>query len=154
MIESLDSEENATFLRNFTGLADEIQLEPVMNWNDPDDGNLSGMNNEELLQTGFFNNKKKACPFPFYTLVIHSDLRVSVCCVDWNKKVVVGDLKSQSLQEIWQGEALYQFQLLHLQGRRKELEGCRNCTFLHTAPDNLDNLSPDVFSKRAGRQCG
>ena len=47
--------------------------------------------------------KKKTCPFPFYTLAIHSNLKVSVCCVDWNKKTVVGDPKINTLKEIWTG---------------------------------------------------
>lgn len=148
MIESPQADENASFLREFTGVGDELRLEPIMNWNDPEQGNLAGQSANDLLSTEYFARKKEACAFPFYTLVIHSDLRVSVCCVDWDKKTSVGSLATQTLQEIWNGPALREFQLKHLQHRRKELEGCRNCTFLHTAPDNIDALSAEEFTAR------
>ena len=91
---------------------------------------------------------KKVCPAPFYTLVIHSDLKVSVCCVDWDKQAVVGDLSNQTLQEIWNGQKLYAFQLLHLNGNKNELSGCKNCTYLHTCPDYIDELTSNKFNDR------
>jgi radical SAM protein with 4Fe4S-binding SPASM domain len=148
MIELPDKEENKYFLDYFSEAADEIQLEPVMNWNDPDEGNLSGIATDDLLKTPFFSNRKKVCPFPFYMLVIHSDLRVSVCCADWNKKTIIGNLKDKTLSEIWNGARLREFQILHLQGKRHELEGCRTCTFLYTTPDNMDTLSAEEFAAR------
>lgn len=148
MIESTSSYENEEFLRVFKDVGDEVTLEPVMNWNDPTEGILANINHEELLKKDYFKIKKKVCPFPFYTLIIHSDLQVSVCCVDWDKKTVIGNLKNNSLREIWNGEKLKNFQILHLSGRRKELEGCKNCTYLHTAPDNLDKLTAIEYLSR------
>lgn len=139
MIEQ-DASENAAFIETFSDCADEIQLEPVVNWNDPEEGNLSGMSGEALLGTRYFSKKKAVCPYPFYMLVIHSSLDVSVCCVDWNKKTVVGNLRDETLSQIWRGERLRQFRRAHLERRRCELEACRNCTFLHTTFDNLDGL--------------
>jgi len=148
MIQVNDPLENSTFLREFAPLGDEVALEPIMNWNDPKDGNLSQMSTEDLQATSYFAHRKKVCPFPFYTVVIHSDLKVSVCCVDWNKKVVIGDLRKTSLLQIWNGIKLNNIQRAHLLGRRDQLEGCRDCTYLHTAPDNLDSLSVAEFDKR------
>lgn len=148
MIESKLPKENQEFLETFRDVGDEVFLEPAMNWNDPSEGNLSQLTPNELEQTDYFAHKKEACPLPFYTLVIHSDLKVSACCVDWDKKTVVGDLKVQSLKEIWNGECLRQLQIKHLEKRRHELEGCRNCTYLHTAPDNIDSLLPEEYIAR------
>ncbi len=151
MIESKLPKENQEFLETFCEVGDEVFLEPAMNWNDPAEGNLSQLTPSELEQTGYFAHKKEACPLPFYTLVIHSDLKVSACCVDWDKKTVVGDLRIQSLKEIWNGECLRQLQIKHLEKRRDELEGCRNCTYLHTAPDNIDSLLPEEYIARTKR---
>jgi hypothetical protein len=38
--------------------------------------------------------------------------------------------------------------LKHLQRRKHELPGCKNCTYLHTAPDNIDSLTADSFLER------
>jgi radical SAM protein with 4Fe4S-binding SPASM domain len=148
MIQTDDPAENQVFIDDFSSLADEVSLEPAMNWNDPVEGNLSQMSNAALEATPYFSHRKAVCPFPFYTLVIHSDLRVSVCCVDWNKKTVVGDLRKNSLAEIWNGSALHHIQRMHLERRRDELVGCKSCTFLHTAPDNLDGLSAQEYDQR------
>ena len=148
MIDSGDRDETESFRKMFIDTADELMVEPVMNWNDPAEGNLAGVSRDELLSMPYFANKKRACPFPFYTLVIHSDMRVSVCCVDWSKQLVVGNLRTQSLRDIWHGDTLREIQMRHLAGRRHTLDACRNCTYLHTAPDNLDNLSADTFQEK------
>ena len=98
MIDTSDPAENAQFLDTFRPLADEVAIEPVMNWNDPDQGNLAQLSRDEMLATPYFRHTKRVCAFPFYTLVVHSDLRVSICCVDWAKQAVVGDLKTETLR--------------------------------------------------------
>jgi len=148
MIDSHDEEENTAFRTLFDGVADEVNVEPVMNWNDPSEGNLAGIPQDKMLATTHFSNRKKACPFPFYTMVIHSDLRVSVCCVDWSKQLIIGDLRKESVAAVWGGESLRSIQMAHLEGRRTDLSGCSACSYLHTAPDNIDALSPAEFERR------
>lgn len=132
---------NQEFLDLFSGTADEVAIEPVMNWNDPEEGNLAGQSREDLLKKDYFSNKKEICPSPFYVSVIHSDLNVSVCCVDWAKETIVGNLRTSSLKEIWNGDKLKEFQRLHLSKRRDLIKACANCTYIHTFPDNIDELA-------------
>jgi radical SAM protein with 4Fe4S-binding SPASM domain len=60
------------------------------------------------------------------SVVIAWDGRVVPCCYDFDASVTLGDLKKQSLREIWNGEA-------YVAMRTKELNGCndkslcRNC---------------------------
>jgi radical SAM protein with 4Fe4S-binding SPASM domain len=136
-------EKNQAFLNLFRGCGDEVAIEPVMNWNDPDEGNLAGLDTQDLLKSEYFANKKEVCPSPFYVTVIHSDMNVSVCCVDWAKETVVGNLKEKTLKEIWGGEELRKFQALHLNGKRSEIKACKNCTYIHTFPDRIE--SPKNF---------
>ncbi|HTB34681.1 MAG TPA: SPASM domain-containing protein, partial [bacterium] len=109
----------------------------------------SKLDGQALLAQPYFAKKKEKCPFPFYMLIINADLKVGLCCVDWNKKTIVGDLNTQTLKEVWNGKALRDFQLTHLEGKRHSLEACAKCTYLHTAPDNLDSLDPAAFLARA-----
>ena len=148
MIDQLDIDSNHDFIRMFTGVGDEVALEPRMDWDSPQNTSLSGLNRDDLLSHEYFSNKKDVCPFPFYTLVIHSDLKVSVCCVDWSKALVVGDLKNSTLRDIWHGPKLLAIQEAHIQRRRSQLPSCRNCTYLHTSPDNIDELTIDGFRSR------
>jgi len=147
MIDSLDDDLNKEFIDYFSGVGDEIAIEPRMDWDSPKEKNLSQLNKDHLLTTNYFQYKKDVCPFPFYTLVIHSDLRVSVCCVDWSKNLEIGNLREESLLQIWQGHKLRRIQELHLLRKKEELDSCRNCMYLYTAPDNIDALPYEKFKK-------
>ena len=147
MIRSDDENENNLFFENFRNAGNEIELEDVMDWNGYDKKTFSNISQKDVFKQKTFSNKKEVCPYPFYTLVVHADLNVSLCCVDWNKKTVVGNLRENTLKEIWQGKKIREFQRMHLTRRAGELEGCKNCTYLHTARDNLDNVSKDIAAK-------
>lgn len=121
---------------------DEVDVEPTMDWNG--EGGEWGTRGE---------GAKHACPAPFYMMCIHADLRVSVCGVDWSKRLVVGNLKEQSLKSIWHGDELKRIRLAHLSGQRCSLDGCRNCTYLHTTlPDSVDALTADEYEKRTQKE--
>ncbi len=143
---------NRDFLNRFETVADECAIEPVMNWDDPDEGNLAGQDRENLLSSSYFAARKEVCPSPFYVSVIHADMQVSVCCVDWSKSTVIGDLRSQTLKEIWEGDRLHQFQMMHLAREAGANPACSGCTYRFTFPDFLDDLSPTEFSKRRSSQ--
>lgn len=144
---SVDPVSDSQFVDLFLDAGDEVIIEPVMNWNDPKEGRLAGVSAVDLLQMDYFRRKKDVCPFPFYTLVIHADLNVSVCCVDWNKKLVIGNLRSESLSEIWNGERLRNLQIRHLIGERCSIDGCNECTFLHTAPDMIEPVTQQILDR-------
>ena len=140
------AELNSAFLEFFHGIPDELEIEPLMNWNDPEEGSLIGeLSRDQLLASSNFANKKEVCSSPFYTLVINSDLKVTVCCVDWAKETVVGSLRLNSLHEIWKSESLLKFRLAHLERRRSSLKACKNCSYHFTLPDNLDELTPEAL---------
>ncbi len=148
MIDGGDAVENQRFLSLFAPISDAVAIEPVMNWNLSEfDNDISGAG-AQLTTSSHFALKKTACPFPFYSLVINSDLRVTVCCVDWEKATKIGDLREQTLAEIWRGQALRDFQLKHLRGERDTIAACRSCTFLHTAPDQIDDLDAATYLER------
>ena len=148
MIKSEVEEENQEFLREFDGTGDEILLEPLTNWNDPGDTEFYKVDKNNIYSSDHYSKRKRICPYPFYSLVIHSDLKVSVCCVDWEKKTVIGDLSKENLLNIWNGKSLRNMQLKHIQGRIKDIEGCKDCSYLHTTKDNIDSLDEKTFKSR------
>lgn len=116
------------FKEQWHGIADEVGFEPLHNWGDT------------LVQLGEFAGEKLVCPSPFYEMIIKANGDVTVCCVDWSNKLVVGNVLQNTLKEIWEGEPLRQFQELHLSGNRKQNPICRDCNQIYTRPDNLDSL--------------
>jgi radical SAM protein with 4Fe4S-binding SPASM domain len=143
-INPYDKEEEAAFRNSYKDICDEIEVENPMNWDNPDGVDFLDKayeKNEVIDRAELFRNPKEVCPFPFYNLVVHSSGDVSVCCVDWEKKTVCGNIYTESLRDIWQGKRLREFQRMHIERRRHENEACKNCTFLHITPDNLDSLT-------------
>lgn len=88
------------------------------------------------------------CPYIFYMISINSDGSVSLCFLDWARKLIIGDVKNQSLKEIWFGNELSQHQTEHLQGKRKDNPVCSKCGQLkYCLPDNIDPYV-DIIVKR------
>lgn len=44
------------------------------------------------------------CLKPFYSLELHAGGDVSFCCVEWSKVGYIGNIKDNSLEEIWNGK--------------------------------------------------
>ena len=89
-----------------------------------------------------------ACPYPFYNLVVKSNGDVVPCCVAWEDSLVVGNVRTQTLAEIWAGPALARIHRLHLEGRRTELAACAKCDTLFNCPDNVDSLTVAEYDQR------
>lgn len=122
----------------FRDIADEVEVVRTHNWNGTG-GTLGGE----------WTGAKKVCPMPFYTLVVHSNLEVSACCVDWDRKVKVGDLRTQTLKDVWNGETMHRLRIDHLEGRKDRWEGCKDCTVLHQLQDTI-TLTADEYMERVG----
>ncbi len=70
---------------------------------------------------------------------MNADGLVSSCFLDWGRKLVIGDVRRQSMKEIWNSERMNALRLQHLEGRRRQNGVCGNCGQLsHCLPDNID----------------
>ena len=71
--------------------------------------------------------RKHPCKTLWHNLVIAWDGRVLPCCFDFDAKSVMGDIRVQTLDEIWNGPAYVKLRQLELQGRNNT-PLCANCT--------------------------
>ncbi len=131
------------FYNMFSGVCDEMAVEHVSNvW-------PGFAVKEELKQTDeldIFGAKMceraevQVCPYIFYSLCVNSDGTVSSCLMDWNHLQVIGDIKTQSIREIWNGNELKKMRIDHLQLSRSIYPACNDCGQMKNAV--LDNLDP------------
>lgn len=63
----------------------------------------------------------------WHSSVVTWDGKVVPCCFDKDAKYVMGDLKKQSFNEIWNGDAYRSFRT-NLLKSREEIDICRNCS--------------------------
>ena len=90
------------------------------------------------------------CPFPFYSFVINPDGEVTVCCNDWERKISMGNVTSESVYDIWNGEKYHNFLLGMLEKGRKENHpvGCAKCQYpCFDAVDDLDSYREIVLER-------
>ena len=95
----------------------------------------------------------QVCPYLFYSLCVNSDGTVSACLMDWNHQLILGDLRRQSLLEIWNGPELRKMQTDHLMLQRGTYHTCQNCGQLKYAVlDDLDPYREALREKLNGRE--
>ena len=84
-----------------------------------------------------------ACPQLYQRLVVGSDGKVMMCSNDEDAQHPVGDAYTQTIHEIWHGEAMADVRKIH--SRRdgfKELKVCRNCYYPRKAlPDEIAKVN-------------
>lgn len=71
-------------------------------------------------------NKIDNCTNPYVSLAVMSDGRVVGCgCIDWNATVVVGNLRKQTIKEVWRGKKATSFRESFSNGKIPQI--CKEC---------------------------
>lgn len=60
-------------------------------------------------------------------IVLH-DGRVSLCCNDYEGKVIMGDLRTQDIMDVWLGEKFQNYRKNHIEDKRASLPLCNSCS--------------------------
>ena len=112
------------FMNRWKGIADFVEIGEYHTW----DGTLD--NSSLFDQTdSTMRRKRYPCTFLWYNPVILWDGRVTTCCVDYQGKGVIGDIKENTLAEIWQGDTLQKIRKAHLEGQYSTIPLCSKCQF-------------------------
>lgn len=95
---------------------------------------------------GLFNYKgdvHSSLPVPTYScehitrLDIMSSGKVTLCCMDQEGEYSLGDVREQSVLEVYRGEASRRYQMMHRTGRRSEIAPCGTCNLFWPSSDNM-----------------
>lgn len=71
------------------------------------------------------------CPYVFSLMHILENGNVPMCSNDWGDREILGNLREQSIREIYNSPRMNEIRELMLQGRFEEIEACRECSFYH-----------------------
>ena len=148
----LSDEEKDRFFNIFGNYADRIFIENVAPcWPEFDVKDRLAV----AITRGIYDqplSDVNTCPYIFYSISVNSDGSVSACFLDWARKLIIGDVRKQSLKEIWEGDALFRHRVEHLRGKRKENDVCGQCGQLsHCLPDNIDPYRKELLSRISER---
>ena len=149
---AVDTEEKREkFFSTFGDICDKISIEHVIPiwtgydeiYQDFDIETAEGLHGHAVKELD-------VCPFPFYSFVINPDGEVTVCCNDWERKISMGNVTSESVYDIWNGEKYHNFLLGILEKGRKENHpvGCAKCQYpCFDAVDDLDSYREIVLER-------
>ena len=71
--------------------------------------------------------KKFCCPQLWQRMFIHPDGIVTPCCIDSDRKLVMGNTNKNSPKEIWNNQKYKEMRKLHLQGKIDDIPTCKKC---------------------------
>jgi len=145
--ENLKEGERDRFLQIFGEISDRIFVENMAPcWPQFDCSHLPAS-----FEVGIYGQpvfETEVCPYVFYSMAVNSDGSVSLCFLDWAHRLIIGDVRSQSLREIWEGEEMFCHRRRMLELRRHEHAVCGRCGQLtHCQPDNIDAYAPALLQK-------
>ncbi len=146
--ELISQEQQQLFFDTFGDYCDRISLENFAPcWPQFDVEGLTGFS----ITEGIYNQPitdTEVCPYIFYGMSVNADGLVSSCFLDWERRLIVGDTRTNHLVDIWNSPTFNELRLQHLRGERHENPVCNNCGQLsHCLPDNIDAYRPQLLEK-------
>ncbi len=145
--DTLTPHEKEIFLKIFGDYTDKIYIEHTMScWPEFE---LRGV--EVNHEKGLYGQNIKeidVCPYPFYGMAINSDGEVSICFLDWARKLTIGNVNQRSVSEIWTGKEMRSYQKMFLENKRKSHPVCGGCGQMsHGQPDSIDEFRAELLNK-------
>ena len=96
-----------------------MEIKDFMSW--------GGWASDGTLPESNTDYRRPPCIDPFHNAVINWDGQVSLCSLDWNCAVKLGDIKDASLKEVWNAKPVTAVREAHLNGNFNQNSLCANC---------------------------
>jgi len=149
--DTISNDDKNKFYEIFGDIADGVYIEHIMScWPEFE---LKGVKfNEKLGIYGQNIKEIQVCPYIFYSFSINSDGSASACFLDWSRKLIIGDVKTENVKDIWNGVKLLSYQNMFLKKKRKDHHICCNCGQMsHGLPDNIDEYAQMLLKRLEGK---
>ncbi len=135
------------FINNFKDLPlDKLVIRTPHNW-----GGLLEIDGVKKVDPN--KSKLMPCTFPWYSLTIFYDGKVYLCPQDFEGRILLGDINKNSINEIFNGEAIKKIRRDFKTGMIRKTSPCRECdriwrkTFLGIPREYLKVFLKDNFRK-------
>ena len=83
------------------------------------------------------------CPYVFSLVHVLENGDVPMCANDWANRDVIGNVRTQTIREIYNSPRMNEIRELMAQGRSEEIEACRECSFYHEWMKPLESNGKD-----------
>lgn len=150
------SEENKRFVKMYQDVANEVYIDKPHSWIKVDDAEFLKDYYKEDLKNAVDDLKQNstqrtACPMPFTTMAVRSNGDIAPCCVDFIGGTNLGNINTNSLEEIWNSNEWFEFQKMQLENRKNENYSCARCDIYksdHYTRDNIDGFPVEKLRRK------
>ena len=141
-----NKEEEKVFFNYYGDYADNIFIENISPvWPEFDDGLKIEY---ESTRFGETVKKRNVCSHIFKSIMICADGEILPCCADWQRKLLLGNIKNDSILDIWKGYKLESLQKAFLNNKRMKIVPCNECLYNeYCDPDILDGYEKEILNR-------
>lgn len=147
---TLTDEEKVKFYRIFKPISTDMQIEYLVDWGRSEGHDFKLGEPAGKTMKGYDPIVKEVCPYPFFTLGVTWNGEAIFCCFDWSYATSCGNVTTDTLKSIWNGERLRNFRIQQLSLKREENPACKGCVSFHMCIDNLDNDREALIARLQG----
>ena len=115
--------EITAFKEMWMPIADNVVVQSYTTWT----GSVEDKNVGDQASVSAAGGFTFPCKHPWEEFVIANDGRVSICCLDFDFKVEIGDVSKQTIKEVWNGVPIQEIRKKMIENRYDELEICSQC---------------------------
>lgn len=145
---NLTENEKQKFVNDFQNICDSYYMETLLDVTPHEDMDTSLGNGKTYTQEGKTIVEKQVCTPPFYVMLVRWDGSVSPCgCGDWRRNCSVGNVKDQSMVEIWNSKEWNEFRKVQLRKQRDKIDICKGCKVIDNQLDNIDPYADMLLDK-------
>jgi len=145
----VNASEKKQFFKLFDSHADEMFVEHIIpTWPDFDISHIKKDDGIGYYGDPVYPDYIEICPTIFYNLNVDFDGAIASCPLDWAHKTVLGNVKEQSLYELWNGQKFNELRRKHLRGERALHPLCGKCvTLQYCNVDNIDAYADELLQR-------
>jgi len=120
------------FVKYWSPLADKVDINHYNTWGGTQDELNYDDNHQDPKHQGKLNQSQNtnfdfACTHPWEEMVIGADGRVGLCCLDHELNEQVGDVRENTIEEIWRGNKINDYREKQIALNYSSIESCKDC---------------------------
>lgn len=108
------------FMSKWRGIVDKMCISYMHDWAESIDKRVEEFHG---------SSNREPCKLLWTDMVVSWDGRVPLCCVDYDNEVVLGDLRNETIDQVWSGERLRRIREAHLRNEFDEVPLCARCNY-------------------------
>ena len=116
---SINKHEARQYIKKWKDKVDNISISTMHNWT----GAIQRNSNNSS------GSRRDACRLLWTDMIVRWNGDVSLCCHDYENRIVLGNVNSNTIEEIWSGEKLRKIREWHKDGCFHKIHICEKCEY-------------------------